>query len=116
MNKKAPRAAEFRSTLGSGNVFADIGIPEPEQALAKARLADLIGETIEDLDLTQVRAGEILGIDQGTVSKLTNGRLDGFSQERLIRYLKILGHDIDIVVRRSGDSGRQGNLRVALVD
>ena len=102
--------------MGTGNVFADIGIPEPEEALAKARLADLIGETIEDLDLTQVRAGEILGIDQGTVSKLINGRLDGFSQERLIRYLKILGHDIDIVVRRSGDSGRQGNLRVALVD
>ena len=42
--------------------------------------------------------------------------LEAFSQERLIRYLKILGHDIDIVVRRSGDSGRQGNLRVALVD
>ena len=116
MKTKAPKATEFRSTLGSGNVFADIGIPEPEQALAKARLADLIGETIEDLGLTQVRAGEILGIDQGTVSKLLHGRLDGFSQERLIRYLNTLGHDIDIVVRRSGHSGRQGSLTVALVD
>ena len=47
---------------------------------------------------TQARSAEILGIDQGSVSKRLNGRLDGFSQQRLIRYLNILGMDVDILV------------------
>ena len=99
--------------VGSGNVFADLGIPEPEEALAKARLADLIDEIIQGRRLTQVEAGELLGIDQGTVSKLVNGRLDGFSQERLIRYLTALGHDVEIVVRRASATPARGRLTVA---
>ena len=99
--------------VGSGNVFADLGIPEPEEALAKARLADLIDEIIQGRRLTQVEAGELLGIDQGTVSKLVNGRLDGFSQERLIRYLTTLGHDVEIVVRRASATPARGRLTVA---
>jgi len=101
------------SLEGSGNVFADLGLPEPEETLAKARLADLIDTTLEDRGLTQTQAGEILGIDQGTVSKLANGRLDGFSQERLIRYLTALGLDVEIVVRPSLRPGDPGRLRVA---
>jgi predicted XRE-type DNA-binding protein len=103
-----------RFERGSGNVFADIGIPEPEEALAKARLADVIAVALEDRGLTQVEAGQFLGIDQGTVSRLVNGRLDGFSQERLIRYLNALGLDVEIVVRGPRASGRPGSLTVAL--
>jgi predicted XRE-type DNA-binding protein len=84
----------------------------PEEALAKARLADLISETIEDLGLTQTKAGELLGIDQGTVSKLVRGRLDGFSQERLIRYLNALGNDVEILVRRAEEPGHPGKVTV----
>ena len=71
------------------------------------------GSKVWHLGLTQVQAGDLLGIDQGTVSKLLNGRLDGFSQERLIRYLNALGNDVEIVVRRSKRLGYQGNLTVA---
>ena len=84
---------------GSGNVFADIGIPDPEDALAKARLADLLAESLDERGLTQVQAAEFLGVDQGSVSKLVNGRLDGFSQERIIRYLNMVGRDVEIIVR-----------------
>ena len=63
--------------------------------------------------LTQEEAAEIMGIDQGTVSKIVNERLDGFSLERLIRYLNALGNDVEITVRRSGLSGYQGSLTVA---
>ncbi|MFC1660796.1 helix-turn-helix domain-containing protein [Gemmatimonadota bacterium] len=113
MNDRKTGEERTRFERGSGNVFADIGIPDPEQALAKARLADLISEAIEGRGLTQVEAGQLLGIDQGTVSKLVNGRLDGFSQERLIRYLNALGLDVEIVVRGPGPSGRTGRLTVA---
>ena len=98
---------------GSGNVFADLGLPEPEEALAKARLADIIDETLRERGLTQVAAGDLLGIDQGSVSKLVNGRLDGFSQERLIRYLTALGHDVEIVVRFPQSPEIRGKFTVA---
>ena len=112
MNREGTDLKRTLFEPGSGNVFADIGIPEPEEALAKARLADLIGETIEDLGLTQTKAGELLGIDQGTVSKLVRGRLDGFSQERLIRYLNALGNDVEILVRRAEEPGHPGKVTV----
>jgi len=112
MSRRGTERQRTRFETGSGNVFADIGIPEPEEALAKARLAEMVGETIEDLGLTQAQAGEFLGIDQGTVSKLLNGRLDGFSQARLIRYLNALGNDVEIVVRRVEESGHPGRVRV----
>jgi predicted XRE-type DNA-binding protein len=48
----------------SGNVFADLGYPNPQEALAKARLAQRIAELIEEQNLTQVQAAVLLGIDQ----------------------------------------------------
>ncbi|MFC1661239.1 helix-turn-helix domain-containing protein [Gemmatimonadota bacterium] len=99
---------------GSGNVFADIGIPDPEQALAKARLADIIAGILRNRALTQVQTAGLLGVDQGTVSRLVCGRLDGFSQERLIRYLNTLGNDVEIVVRGPREDGHRGNLTVAV--
>ena len=108
------KATRSRSpvTESTGNVFADIGIPEPELALAKVCLAEEIDDTIRRRKLTQEEAAEILEIDQGTVSKIVNERLDGFSLDRLIRYLNALGNDVEITVRRSGLSGYQGSLTV----
>jgi len=100
----------IRFTMGSGNVFADIGIPEPELALAKVCLAEAIDDTIRQLGLRQEEAAEIMGIDQGTVSKVINERLDGFSLERLIRYLNALGHDVEILVHRRHQDGQPGTL------
>ena len=96
------------------NVFADIGLAEPQGAFARARLAEAIDDTIERRDLTQGEAAEIMGIDQPTVSKIVNGRLDGFSQERLLRYLTALGDDVEIVVRRPEHYGEEGQLTVTI--
>ena len=85
-------------TVGSGNVFVDLGVPEPEEALAKAKLAHAINEIIARRRLTQARAAEILGIDQPKVSALKHGRLCGFSTERLFRLLIALDHNVEIVV------------------
>lgn len=97
---------------GSGNVFADIGLPAADDALAKARLAEAIEDTIRRRGLTQESAAALMASDQGTVSKLVNGCLDGFSQERLIRYLTALGDDVEIVIRRPARYGRRGRLTV----
>lgn len=83
----------------SGNVFADLNIPESSLYLAKAMLAHQICVAIQERDLTQVKAAEILGINQPKVSALTRGNLDGFSSDRLFRFLNLLGQDIEIVIR-----------------
>lgn len=84
---------------GSGNVYKDLGFEHPEEELAKSRLASMIYDIIEERRLTQVEAAGILGIDQPKVSSLKNGRLGGFSYERLFSFLRKLDRDIEIVVR-----------------
>ncbi len=84
---------------GSRNVYKDLGFEHPEEELAKSRLASMIYDIIEERRLTQVEAAGILGIDQPKVSLLKNGRLGGFSYERLFSFLRKLDRDIEIVVR-----------------
>jgi len=85
--------------VSRGNVFADLGLPNPEEALAKAELAQKIIVLIRDRRLTQADAAKILGVDQPKISALMRGRLTGFSLERLMRLLILFGQDIQITVR-----------------
>lgn len=77
-------------TESSGNVFADLGLAEPEEELAKAQLANLIRRAIEHRHLSKVAASSLMGIDQSKVSALINGRIDNFSSKELIRLLTML--------------------------
>lgn len=83
----------------SGNIFADLGRPDAEEALARVRLAQQIAEIIDRKELSQSEAAEIMGLDQPKVSALVRGRLSGFSTDRLLRCLMSLGQDVEIVVR-----------------
>ena len=86
---------------GRGNVFADLGLTNPEERLAKADLAIRIGEAIRARHLTQTRAAHILKIDQPKISRLLRGQLSGFSTERLMHFLTLLGRDVEITVKRT---------------
>ncbi|MDD1416147.1 helix-turn-helix domain-containing protein [Dolichospermum sp. ST_con] len=90
---------ENQVEVSSGNVFADLGLSNPEARLLKAELVRKISEIITNLNLTQVQAAEILGIDQPKVSLLIRGRLSGFSTDRLMDYLNKLGSDVEITVK-----------------
>jgi predicted XRE-type DNA-binding protein len=83
----------------SGNVFADLGFPHPEQELLKAKLTLQIYRLIKSRSLTQVEAGKILGIKQPHVSALMRNRAGAFSVERLMDFLTALGQDVEISVR-----------------
>ena len=80
----------------SGNVFADLGLPNPEEHLVKATIAVAIARTIRERGLTQDQAGAILGLTQPKVSDLVRGRLDKFTIDRLMRYLCKLDYDVTI--------------------
>ena len=98
--------------IGSGNVFEDLGRPRPAEALAKAELARKIAELIAQRRLTQAAAAALLDIDQPKVSALVRGRLAGFSLDRLVRFLVLLGSDVEIIVRPRARAGH-GRVLVA---
>ena len=83
----------------SGNVYADLGFPDASIELAKAELARQIVAILSRRNLKQVEAAEILGIDQPKVSALVRGRLEGFSLERLFRFLNLLGCFVEIAMK-----------------
>jgi predicted XRE-type DNA-binding protein len=84
---------------GSGNVFADLGLPNPEQELLKAQLSLQIYKIIKQRGLTQAQAGAVLGIKQPHVSALMRNRAGNFSVGRLIEFLTALGQDVKITVK-----------------
>jgi predicted XRE-type DNA-binding protein len=94
----------------SGNVFADLGLKNPEELLAKAELVQRICDIIAARKLTQVRAAKLLGIDQPKVSALMRGRLDGFSTDRLFRLQSALGSGVEIIIRPA-HRGREADPR-----
>ena len=99
-NKTKQSASSVKEVeTSSGNVFADLEVPGADEALAKAQLAQRICAIFSERKLTQARAASVLGIDQPKVSALIRGRLDGFSTDRLFRFLNALGQDVEIVVR-----------------
>ena len=104
---------ELEYTVSSGNVFADLGLPNPEEALAKAELAHKITVLIREKGLTQVETAKLLGVDQPKVSALMRGRLTGFSLERLMRFLLLFGQDIQITVQPAASTPARPRVLVA---
>ena len=97
----------------SGNIFADLELPHPEQELLKARLTLQIYRIVKARHLTQAQAGEILGIKQPHVSLLMRNRAGTFSVERLMDFLTALGHDVEIRVKRTRKAHGQMSVVVA---
>lgn len=89
---------EIEYTKSSGNVFSDLGFADSAERLAKAHLVYRINSILRERQLTQLKAAEILGINQPKVSALLNGQLAGFSMERLIDFLNKLDQDVQILV------------------
>ena len=93
------RPPDTTVTPGSGNVFADLGVDAPEEAQIKAQLVREIRGLLAARDLTQSEAGALLGLAQSDVSAILNGRVHRFSLERLLRCVRRLGREVELVIR-----------------
>ena len=102
---------EIKVEQGSGNVFADLGIPNAEAHLLKAEIVTRIDRIIRQRGLKQAEAAKLLGLSQPDVSRLLRGNFRAYSMERLLRLLTALGRDVQIVIREP-HSPRRGRLRV----
>jgi predicted XRE-type DNA-binding protein len=103
-------------TYGTSDVFHDLGLPDADELLAKSNLAIAIYNAIQERGLTQARAAELMGIDQPKVSKIIRGRLSEFSTERLLKYLLLLGLNIEVIIHKEvAKDQREGTMSVAYV-
>lgn len=112
---------------GSGNVFADLGFPDAEEHLLKAKLVTRIEKIIRRRKLKQVEAAALLGLSQPDVSRLLRGNFREYSVERLLRLLTALGRDVEIVIHEPDSATddeeaaqltpqRQGTVSVASIE
>jgi predicted XRE-type DNA-binding protein len=106
MPKKTTTEEPAKAILGSGNVFADLGLENPEELLAKAELIRHINTVIDKRGYTQKELATHLDIHQPQVSLLRRGALNNFSLERLLRFIILLGGQVDIRIAVKGHSGR----------
>jgi predicted XRE-type DNA-binding protein len=111
MVKRASKRA--RVEVSSGNVFADLVLPDAVELDTKVRLAVEINRLIDAQRLTQVAAAAMLEISQPKVSALKHYKLDGFSVERLMTFLLALGQDVEIRIRPRGTARSTGRIVVA---
>jgi predicted XRE-type DNA-binding protein len=93
------KRAEDQVIRSSGNVFADLGLPDAAELDTKARLCATLNRIVERKRLTQADVAAALGINQPKVSALLHYKLEGFSVERLMHFLVALGHDVEIHIK-----------------
>ncbi len=95
---------------GSGNVFADLGLPDASEKKAKVKLTAALNNALAEKKIRQREAAESLGCTQPEISALANYKLSGFSMGRLMEFLTSLDRDVDISVRKID---RHGSIRVS---
>lgn len=100
------------ATRSSGNVFADLRLPDADEKLTKVRLAVAINKILEQKRLRQAAAAKLLDLNQPKISALANYRLEGFSVERLLRFLNALDRDVQITIRPKRSSKRPGSIMI----
>jgi predicted XRE-type DNA-binding protein len=108
------RARKEKVEIGSSNVFADLGLPEAEERLLKAKLATKIAQLIEKKGLTQAQTAERIALDQPKVSRLLRGQLSGFSADRLFAVLNRLGHSVEVRISAKERPPEKSHTRVMI--
>ncbi len=88
----------------SGNIFADLGLPDAEKLKIKSRLVIEITRAVRCLRLTQEQAGRRMGISQSKVSGMMRGDFTNLSERKLMECLNRLGYDIEIKVQPAAKS------------
>jgi predicted XRE-type DNA-binding protein len=106
-----PKETTEKVVQSSGNVFADMGLPDAAELDTKARLGAAINLIVERNHLTQAEVAAALDVNQPKVSALLHYKLEGFSVERLMHFLVALGQDVEIVVK---DKPRSRSARIAV--
>jgi predicted XRE-type DNA-binding protein len=96
--------------VGSGNIFADLGLPDADTHFLKAQIVSEIYRLVNERKLTQARAGKLMGISQPEVSRMFKGNFSEYSIDRLIAFLTSFDRDVEIVVKPHKKAGKAGRI------
>ncbi len=102
-------ARKVKVDMGSGNIFADLGLPDADIHFLKAQIVSEIYRLTNERKLTQVQAGKVMGVSQPEVSRMFKGNFREYSIERLMGFLTSFDRDVEIVAKphkRTGKAGR----------
>lgn len=105
---------DLRVESSSGNVFADLGLPNAEERLLKAELTSRIAQLIEKKGWTQTQAAVRMKLDQPKVSRLLRGHLSGFSVDRLFAILNRIGHSVEVRISAKERAPEKSHTRVSM--
>jgi len=89
--------------MGSGNVFADLGLPDADKLKIKSGLVIEITKAMRTMGITQKAAAERMGISQPKVSAMLRGDFTNLSERKLMDCLNRLGYEIEIKVRPAAE-------------
>lgn len=106
---------KIKVEAGSGNIFADLGLPDAETHFLKAQIVAEIYRLTNQRKLTQVDAGELMGISQPEVSRMFKGNFREYSVDRLMAFLTAFDRDVEIVVRPRKKSGKAGRIKFTAI-
>ncbi len=101
-------------TRGSGNVFQDIGVADPDRTLIRAQIMSCVTEMIKERGLSQIQAGKLLDLPQSKVSNLMNGKLSMFSLEHLFKLLNALEESVEIIIKPKSSNEKVATTSVLL--
>jgi predicted XRE-type DNA-binding protein len=96
--------------VGSGNIFADLGLPDADTHFLKAQIVAEIYRLTSQRKLTQAQAGKLIGISQPEVSRMFKGNFREYSVDRLMAFLTAFDRDVEIVVRPHKKAGKAGRI------
>jgi predicted XRE-type DNA-binding protein len=101
---------EIKVETGSGNIFADLGLPDAQTHFLKAQIVSEIYRLVNARKLTQIKAGALLGISQPEVSRMFKGNFREYSVDRLMDFLTAFDRDVEIVVKPHKKAGKSGKI------
>jgi len=101
---------KIKFDVGSGNIFADLGLPDAETHFLKAQIVAEIYRLTKERELTQAAAGKRMGISQPEVSRMFKGRFREYSVDRLMAFLTTFDRDVEIRVRPHKKAGQTGRI------
>lgn len=101
---------KIEAHVSSGNVFADLGLPDSEERMLKAGIVIELRRLIEERELTQVKAAKLVGVSQPDLSRLLRGDFEDYSAERLMKMLTAFEQDIEIIMKPHRKAGQRGRI------
>lgn len=101
-------------TESCGNIFADLGLPNAEELLAKADAALRIRQLIQEMGLPEKDAAKRMGVTQRLLSQILSGDLEEFTLGQLFRCLNALDQDVQIIIKPKPAGRERGQVIVGL--